>query len=549
MENFCQFYYPPSADFQRGPCPLFVRGLFKLLDQVDPVHHCDQIGACGPNNERAPLAGLGRPSGELALMTPKQADVVCKFCEQSVEQVRAALSDPQLVSQIRTQVDQFCDYLKVVDADKECRQLADKYLDQALDFVRNIDPQAYCRSVRLCAPPAQHRSAAAPNSRLLPLPTLADFRGFGLETSVTIGQNEQQAGAGPNCVLCKTIVKEMFHFLRNNRTEANIIKGLDRVCSLVFPPGSSNLDECQSMVKAYTRELVQLFVDETDPEMICVLLEQCVSRSAPFAPKYSVQAVPVSDDKQQQQQHQKPSVAPPIRSLNLGELIHSLDPTTKLKSAKICFECKMFIKYLRSVFDEPSSREAIKGWLVQNLCQSIPDKETSLECKNLVDQYSDTFFAAVIGGLNPSAACVELGACARGSMGQVLHIDTLAPFWRSDELPTLIVSPKMATSSATKSHRLEAARKQEQAAHERRCLNCLEIYNRIDEHLASQPMGDDVASLKQRVCQTSFADHKLADCDQMIDEHGVEIVHSVSTMEDSRTVCNNIFQCKLPLVA
>jgi len=490
-------------------------------------------------------------------MPPKQADIVCKFCEQSVEQVQTALSDPQTVDTIRRQADQFCEFLKVVDADKECRQLMHKYLNQALKFIQDIDPQAYCRSIQLCPAPSPPRplakkssasrshvlnSQAATNGKQQNrLPTLADFNNFGIETSVIIGDEqatqERKANTkSPNCMLCKTFVAEMFHFLRNNKTEANIVSGLDKVCQLIYKGDS--LEQCKSLVNSYTKELIQLLVDETDPELICILLEQCVGHKESV---YQVvpQARPETREKKPEASHRK---------MDLGDLIHYLDPTVKLKSAKVCFECKVFIKYLKSAFETPESRDHIKEWLVDNLCHNIPEEEVKEQCEKLVETYGDTFFEAVVGGLNPQTACMELGACTRKGLSQILRIDTLASIDNPDELPSLVVSPKSPEEKQRQTPNgpstVNQTRPSEQSWLTQVCDDCIEVVSQIDDYLSNHPIDDNVSVLASQVCDKLPSSTLTDKCKALLKVLGNDITTAVATMDNPRGLCTRLELCQ-----
>lgn len=551
FENYCELHFPPSTDFQQGPCPMLVKAFYVVMDGVDPVHHCDQIGACGANDQ-VEFAY----NSELAKMPPRASNAICQFCEESVEQVQNALSNPDSIDQVRRQADMLCEYFKVVNADKECRQLINKYLDQAITFVQNIDPLSYCRSIQLCSSGKPQIAFAKQNTNnkaradesedLSKLPSLASFNDFGIETSVIIGPaptNAEKAPESqltnkhntPSCLLCKTFVKEMFHFLRENKTEANIIVGLGEVCQALFPRNSPRLDECQSMVKAYTKELIQLLIDETDPEMVCVLLEQCVS--APSSQTNTIGAV----------QRQHPIAQRKGKIIDLAELMHSLDPTVKLRSARVCFECKMFIKYLKTTIEDSSSRDSIKQWLQQNLCMSIPDLGVQRECKQMIEEYADTFFAAVIGSLNPSEACASLGACS-GKLMERFHLDLASN--SESSLPSIMVSP---IRFAQELHSLQSTRKQQpeaqlagrnQEIQGQLCDQCVEIVSQIDEYVAQHPIDKDVSVLIDQVCNKLPDGSIRSECVYIIKAFGDQIAQAVANMENPRQLCSKFMLCQ-----
>ena len=534
FRNYCEIYYPASTDFQQGPCPLFVQGLFYVLDHTDPINHCDQIGACGP------VLPTNGPVSVDNTLTSRGANIICEFCEQTVEQVQTALSDPKAIDQVRRQVDAFCDYLKVIEQDKQCKQMVNKYLDQFLSFVHHINPLDYCKSVQLC--PANKR-------RFNLLPTLADFNNFGIETSALVGPSAPAAlrrqesprsrtvspthhREGPACALCKTIIKELFQFVRDNRTEANIILGLNKVCEVIYNPGE-NRDQCESMVKAYTKEIIQLMIEETDPEMICMLLEQCVYEKDEVSPKR------IADPAKEAP---RASVdAATTNNFGLGELITALDSSIEPLSLKACIECKVFIRYLRESLEDPKSQDYIRLWLLENLCAEMPDNEVQKSCDRMVQQYSDVFFKAVAGSLNPRKACVNLGVCHPQSLSQILIVDnSLSNPMSQLELrqPALRpVQPKRKPSSSSTASLLVSQVKGQL------CDQCVEVVSQIDEYLSNHPIDQDVSKLIDNVCNKMPEGAVRYECVFMVKTFGAEIAQAVATMDNPRQVCTQIMLC------
>lgn len=516
FKNFCELYYPPSTDFQQGPCAIFVEGLYFVIDKIDPIHHCDQIRACGQ-----PPFGLARQGYK----SPGRSNqVICEFCEQLIGQIQAALSNPNTVDIVRRNIGALCDYLSVIDQDKECKQLAYKYFDQAISFIKSIDPLRYCRTIQMCS--VSDRKAPAGS-----LPTLTDFNNFGIETSVLIGERpssrekNNEIGAahyhkGVNCQICKTFVKEMFHFLRNNRTEANIVAGLDKVCKLIYKD-DPKFDECDGMVKAYTREIIQLLVDETDPEIICMLLEQCTyEQPESFSVSVASPNIPTRERRTN-------------RGFGLSELISALDPSIKAKSGTACIECKMFIKYLKNTLDDTKTRNELKDWLMDNLCSELSDKDLINSCNNMVTEYADVFFETLAGDLNPQAACVGLGVCSGQSIQPVVVDNALSGSQSVHE-------PRPAPESTPGSvHRRKCWPGSETAA-ELKGQICERIVTKIDEYLSTHSIDNDVSVLIDQVCNKMPQDSLRNECVVLVTMFGSEIAQAIATMDNPRQLCSKI---------
>lgn len=534
FKDYCELYYPVSTDYQQGPCPLFVEGLFYMFDHTDPVVHCDQIGACDPDSKVEQPSddiyeymrnSIGNTNNIKPPSYPKRRDnVVCEFCEQMVSQAKAFLKDPSFIDQAKQQLHDFCDYLGAIGQDKECRRLVDTYIDQAFDFIQHIDPKQYCASIQLCSTGKALRAAKsrqqAALDQLTHLPSLADFQNFGIETSVVIGHKlGSKYNAGPNCMLCKAVIKELFYFLRENRTEANIISGLKKVCSVIYPVGE-NREQCDSMVKAYTREIVQLLIDETDPEMICVLLEQCVAANEAI-PFKTLSPAPIS-----------------VRSLTgkegFAELITALDGEVGYKSLKACVECKVFIEYLKREIGEAKNKEEVKNWLIKNLCMELPRTNgLNAMCKSVIENNADTLLKAVNNLLQPGRACRELGVCPFRQLVSIFNSQDSSLQSR----PLLSQHRNMAS---------EARKKISSSPPElngQMCDQCIEVVSQIDNYLSDHPIDQDVSVIIDEVCNKLPEDSARGECTYIIKTFGDEIVQAISTMDNPRQLCSKIYLC------
>lgn len=497
FKGFCEQYYQPSTDFQQGPCSMFVNGLFFVVDNTDPVSYCDNIGACGPAQPSDDLYQYLADSNNIEA----RDENTCNACKGVVKEVRKFAHQKNVKDTLEKRGKELCDYLRTIGEDERCLEVVNSFKGSIglIDFVLSDDQ---CVSMNMC----RGRGArAAPREKKLP--TLADFNNFGIETAVTIGAKpsnpvSDQIARGSECSLCKVVVKEMFNFIRENNTEANIIKGLDRICKLVYP-SQPEQDQCQSMVKAYTRELVQLLIDETDPEVICMLIELCT---------YSKIEEP--------RQISKVDVlkAPSSDTNDLAHLITALDSTVGFKSLRSCFECKIFIKYLKDKLDNPQSQDELKQWLLDNLCKELPETDLVQSCSEMVETYSATFFKAVVGELNPQTACVELGVCQPKTIVQVLNLNV------PTKSPSLRPTPTVQSIITSKRER---------------CRRCTEVVSNLDSFLATQRFDDNTWN---KVCE-NYGAEKRADYMSIFKQHGADIVQMIPTMESPRHLCQQIALC------
>lgn len=550
IKTFCELYYPPSIDFRHGSCDLFVHGVFMVLQKIDPVHHCDEIGACGEVNDKSNDIMIVNDEQDAP---PKVGNIVCDVCEQIIQQFQKQIDDPTFIDQLHKQMEAFCDYLKVVDMDKECRQMANKYIDQAIDFIRHVSPVKYCKSIQLC-------TAAQEKRKQLLAPSLVDFHGFGLETGVELnGQvirdideinppsiyktdedlNEASLTHhknGPNCMVCKVIVRELSRFIKNNRTEEYIENSLLRVCSLVFKKGSANLEQCNEMVSAYTKELVQLLADESNPEVVCMLIEQCTYQ----ADKNQSQA------RQQQQLKQQLLTTQSVTTLshinqqqptydndeqaNFGDFINKMDPEIPSNSLRTCVECKLFIRYLQETFQDQKNRESFKEYLIENLCQSLKEREVKDSCTKMVNQYGDYFFKAVAEQLDPGTVCAELKACRKRREPLLIKLVS-----QISNLPETIEEDVMG--------HVPPAVKPLNTYRSAVCDQCVDVITKLDEYLSDHSVDHDMSVLIDQVCDKLPDQQSQDTCALIVKTLGQKIIETLHTMDNPKQVCQLIYLC------
>lgn len=518
LSRFCEIYYPASTDFKDGPYPIFVESLLDMLTIIDPVNYCDKIGACGslPSRDN---------SFQDRVILANDGGLVCNFCTDIVKQFKQRLDDPSFIDDIHHKVEAFCEYLTVIDADKQCRAALESYIDQALDFIKQMKPRDLCRSLQMCptvsARPTNSERRRKEQKKVLP--TLVDFNDFGIETSVQLGGQQVKSlddtlvsNSGinsPNCLFCKTFVKEIFKFIKDNRTEDNIRDALDHGCELIYHDKDKRV-HCEDLVRAYTRELLELLADETNPEVICVLLGQCTFQT--MLPTKSTASLKPTNNKR----------------VSIGELISMLDPTIEVNSMRTCVECKLFLKYLQQTIQEPASQEEMKDWLLKNLCANLGDQGLVDTCTKFINQESAVFFQAIVQSLDPEKSCQQLGACSAQIRNEYLirlqrQIGTLRDSTSYNELvklPPAIVSVEPTTAGPL-------------------CQQCVQIVTKIDDYLSTHPIDHDISVLKDKVCNTIQDDNLRGECVMIIQTFGQEIIQAISNMDNPRQLCHKIALC------
>ncbi|KAG9509153.1 Prosaposin, partial [Fragariocoptes setiger] len=342
---------PMSTDYH-GQCSYFVAKFFDILNRIDPIMHCDEIGACG------------QPEQSTAVGLPED-NVMCRICVDSINSLKDALSQRESIDLFREAIRSICSSLRVMNEDRECNDLLNKYLKQLLNFVRRLDPRDYCSSIQLCSrnPP---KAIAAPN--------LVELMGIGRVQEVKIGEKPK----GPDCTLCKRVVSQLEKILKNNATEQEIEQALDRVCAFIHKD-QSKIDECNEMVNKYTDDLIHILTDESDPELVCMLLNVCkFERRGDLA--------------------------------NFGDLVSELNQAFNT-TGSVCEECEKFVHFIESHLTDVKSIDELETILKTKICNRLPSQDLQRTCNSFVDQYLPSFYDAIVHALDPTNVCMNIKAC------------------------------------------------------------------------------------------------------------------------------------------
>lgn len=452
-----------------------------------------------------------------------------------ISQLKEQLDNPEFERKLKRQVRELCEYLKVIDQDKQCRQFVFQYIDQAIDFIRNLSPSRYCQSIQLCDEQQQklRQSVILVRSKM---PTLTDFSDFGIETSVKVDEvttkNIDSIKKSPNCAFCKAFVREMFKFLKDNRTEETVRDGLDRICKLVYRD-HDKLEQCENLVATYSKQFVELLVDETDPELICMILDECIyPESFPLLLGGSPMPTPAPVQK----------VEPD--PISLSQFMSMLDGQVQVGSLRTCVECKLLIKYLQDALRDPKSQEEVKDWLIENLCDKLGEEDLKNSCLKMVDLNSKAFFEAIVKELDPRVTCVEVGAC-RNSNRNILTIDNLSPpVYRqlSGEVRRTLINSAPEESEDIPLFSDPIAILFHVRATDA-CEQCVDLVARFDEYLSTHSFDHDVTSLIDNVCGNIPSEKAKKSCSDFVRKYGQIIIHAIENMDNPKQLCSKIMLC------
>ncbi|XP_024053919.2 prosaposin isoform X1 [Terrapene carolina triunguis] len=297
---------------------------------------------------------------------PKQesqgAGDVCKDCVQLVTDVQEAVrTNSSFVTSLIAHAKEECERLGPAAADL-CKDYISQYSDLAIQMMMHMQdqqPKAICAMVGFC-----------PSLKSVPLLTLVPAKVMHevkMESVEEMQKNLVQAETFSVCDICETMVKEVTNLLENNRTEEEIVFEMEKLC-LVFP--QSIKDQCKDFVETYGKAVIDMLLEATSPETVCIMLKCCTSR--------------------------KPS--PEVRIAS--------EP---LQAGDFCDVCKMVVHYLEKQLEKNATAAEIEAAL-EKVCHFLPES-ISEECVQFVDQYEPMLLTLLAEIMDPTFVCSKLGVC------------------------------------------------------------------------------------------------------------------------------------------
>ncbi|XP_073209644.1 prosaposin isoform X4 [Lepidochelys kempii] len=260
---------------------------------------------------------------------PKQksrgAGDVCKDCVQLVTDVQEAVrTNSSFVNSLIAHAKQECDRLGPAAADL-CKDYISQYSDLAIQMMMHMQPKDICVLVGFC-----------PSLKSVPLLTLVP-------------------------------AKVMHEVKMESVEEEEIVYEMEKICS-VFP--QSIKDQCKDFVETYGKAVIDMLLEATSPETVCIMLKCCTSRK----PSHEVRIAP--------------------------------EP---LQAGGFCDACKMVVDYLEKHLETNATGAEIEA-VLEKVCHFLP-KSIQEECVQFVDQYEPMLLTILTEIMDPNFVCTKLGVC------------------------------------------------------------------------------------------------------------------------------------------
>nr|WBW70109.1 venom protein [Lampona murina] len=479
-----------------------VDALIDILEQeLKPDNFCPAVRLCDEESR------VGVPQ--------RVKDLECDVCKDVVSSLRQKLSDPSSKEIVLIFFEEGCARLPGSLA-QECKTFIDQNIDTVMGMlIQELDPDTVCSVLRICP-----------------------------------GKVEKLKDV--ECDLCKEVVSKVEDLVKDKKTEDEIKSALDKVCS--YLPSSLSA-KCENFVNEYTDILIQLLLQEMDPDMVCAELKICTSSVKKEKPKKfndlecdlckevvgKVEKL-VKDKKTEEEiksalekvcsylpstyadkcktfvdQYTETLITLLMEEMDPDMICASLNicPTNAQYSAwqskakdLECQGCQYALHFLQEQLSSPETQGEVKN-LLKKFCDVLPQTYAK-NCDAFVDEYGSSLLVLLAQEIDPSILCYELKMCTNQTrMFQKPVVNILHPF-KTDE-----------------------------------CSVCTTVVDYIDKLLEEDDVDKELTQLVEKVCTILPASY-VDKCSTMLETYGPYILQMIGQVADSKEVCQEIDMCSRP---
>jgi len=307
---------------------------------------------------------------------PQEGGDVCADCVKFLTDAQQQAKENQtFVSSLIESLQKQCDILGPGMADL-CKQYISQYAPIIVQQLMSMEqqPKDLCCRAGFCTCVEEKKSV--PMLSLQPAKTLPakTFPALKMTPAIKVkavppkpATPMVRARDSPQCAICEFVMKELESTLSDQSTEEEVIHQVEKVCKLL---PSSLTAQCQDLIEAYGKAIIELLVQQADPKTVCAVLGLCKDASRAY--------IPVMDQ-------------------------------VRFNSGGFCDVCKMAVRYIDGILEQNATEAQIED-AVRKVCNFMP-ASVRTECDQLVEQYEPVLVQLLLQMLDPDFVCMKVGAC------------------------------------------------------------------------------------------------------------------------------------------
>lgn len=556
-----------DSNMCKGLVQQYAPQLFEILvSEMEPEVLCDLLLGCSKpeiqkSSDEEPMTqesididiqkSAEQPMGNSGLgeFTVKNG-VECAICRLAMESIDDVIAANASQQEVEDGLKKVCNLLPS-SVRVPCDNFINTYTPALVDLLlQELDPFLICNELRVCNDSAEQLAQLLQNAVKLQSAVNKD-EADGKSVSDTI-----------DCQLCELIVGYVDSFIGSNRTEAAIQKALDDVCD-VIPAGMRA--QCHLFVDEYSGVVVQLLLQELDPQQVCIFIGICTNGKENVKAKdgvlcslceiviHEVDLIIGSNKTEPAIQQALDKVcslfpitirdecvqfvntyAPAIINLLVQELAPQaickalgLCQSTDVKlpvalpvpaeleeeDEVLCELCEAVVTQLDTLLSENKTEAAVEH-AVGQVCTFFPPNKTA-ECVSIIQLYAPAIINLLAQEVRPKEVCKQLGLCTTE------RVDIDLP-----KTPEREVSPSADNDEIY-------------------CEMCKLIISKINEIIMENRTEAALMHAVEIVCEFLSGDLRLQ-CKSEVENYGPAVLDLLTHMDNPETICKAFKLCASP---
>uniref|UniRef100_A0A3B3CS57 Prosaposin n=1 Tax=Oryzias melastigma TaxID=30732 RepID=A0A3B3CS57_ORYME len=300
--------------------------------------------------------------------------------------------------------------------------------------------------------------------------------------------NKPQMKSVP-CDMCKEVLMVVEQLLKDNATEADILKYMEKACELI--PDQGLTEQCKEMVDSYYPVLIGIITGELeDPGVVCAAMGLCKSQQASLAKLHAQEQLTSNDIPQVDLSHQ---VAPFL--LNVPGLLYPQNLEEKQEvpqqgGDEVCQDC---IKFLTDAQAEAKANSSFINSLIQNIesqCDLLGPGLSDM-CKQYVGQYGPVVVQQLMS-MQPKQICSMAGFCSEEKKSvPMMTLQAAKTVPAAKSIPALKLFPATKVESAP-------AKGIVRVKESPQCAICEFVMKQVESMLTDQTTEEEVVQAVQK---------------------------------------------------
>lgn len=271
-------------------------------------------------------------------------DLPCDLCKQLVKHLKDVLTTNTTEEEFLAMLKGICLHTKSFKT--ECLEIVNDNFMKIYQFLtKELNPEEVCKEANLC--PKKNR-VSDENLHLIDhgASVLVDLPEVSVASPIK----------STECRICKMVISLVQKEMNKPEYEHNIEKVLEKICTIM---PRSERSKCDHFIQTYYDTLIKLLVDQTDPTIICQLLDLC--------------------------------------------------PTAVVIRNELCPICQYVMRFLEQELQNPEEQEKLED-TVRKICRIVPASEQK-QCQSFIQDYTSLILSVLSVELDPNMVCPALKLC------------------------------------------------------------------------------------------------------------------------------------------